>query len=69
MIFVGVSSADDHDVKVRQIKSRRPIALPVRAIRLAALLARSVAVVMWPRFARMLFTCPSPDAVAGHEPS
>jgi hypothetical protein len=67
VIFVGVSSAGDHDdVKVRQVKSGRPIALPVGAIRAAALFAWSRAVVMWPRLAGVLFTGPSSVAGAGH---
>ena len=66
MILVTVSSAGDQDVKVRQVKSRRPIALPVRAIRLAALLARSIAIVMGPPPLRMLFAGPSRQAMAKH---
>jgi hypothetical protein len=40
--------------------------LPVRAIRVAALLARSMAVVMRPRLAGMLFTGPPRAAIARH---
>jgi len=66
VILVAVARAGDHQVKLRQVKSRRPIALPVRAVRVAALLARSIAVIMWPRLTGMLFTGPSPEAMARH---
>jgi len=66
VILVAVSSAGEHDVKVRQVKSRRPIPLPVRAIRVTALLARSIAVIMRPRSPRVLFAGPSFEAVAVH---
>ena len=66
MILIAVACAGDHDVKMRPVESSRPIALPVRALRVAALLARSTAVIMRPRVAGMLFTGPSPEAMARH---
>jgi len=68
VIFVAVSRAGDHDVKVGSIECGRLRAAPPRAVPVRALLARSMAVAMWPRLAGMSFARPSPDAVAAHDP-